>query len=248
MTGMLAVFFRVLVVLTKLMSVILKHTASEGSSICMKENILSQWTDGWREIRDEWRPDRGSYLKAHLGWNRNLEQSPLKCELSSRMGVKGREDMDVGNDREGKKKNQIPQHQPPGDTRIADIRRTNVYQMDRGSHFQLHIKAGLAPEGLLAVSTKKIVIACVSWERDGECALKNKIKTKLHFCLRAKKVDKGRQPKRMMTEASVNCILLGTKLVLEGFEPKSNGCSVLSTARRLWWVAEHQNGWPLFIH
>lgn len=79
------------------------------------------------------------------------------------MGVKGREDMDVGNDTEWKKKkNQIPQHQPPGDTRIADIRRTNVYQMDRGGHSQLHIKAGLAPEGLLAVSTKRIVIACVS--------------------------------------------------------------------------------------
>lgn len=75
------------------------------------------------------------------------------------MGVKGREDVEVGNDTEGKEKNQILQYQPPGDARIADIRRANVYQMDRSGHFQLHIKAGLAPKGLLAVSTRQIVIA-----------------------------------------------------------------------------------------
>lgn len=32
------------------------------------------------------------------------EQSPLKCELSSRMGVKGLEDMEVENDTERQKK------------------------------------------------------------------------------------------------------------------------------------------------
>lgn len=53
MTGMLSVFLVFLVVLTKLMSLILRHIASKGACICMKENILSQGTNGWREIRDE---------------------------------------------------------------------------------------------------------------------------------------------------------------------------------------------------
>lgn len=42
-----------------------------------------------------------------------------------------------------------------------------------------------------------------------------------------------------MTEASESCNLLGTKLVLDGFEPQSNGCSPLSIRliedlQRLW--------------
>lgn len=69
-----------------------------GACTHMKENILSRGGGG-EEVRNEWHPDRDSYLKEHFGWNRNLEQSQLKCELSSRKGIKGEKDKEM----EGKK-------------------------------------------------------------------------------------------------------------------------------------------------
>lgn len=61
-----------------------------------------------------------------------------------------------------KKKSTPPNHQSPGDARPAYIKRTNVRQIDHGGHFQLCIKARPAPEGLLAVNTKWIVIASLN--------------------------------------------------------------------------------------
>lgn len=61
-----------------------------------------------------------------------------------------------------KKKIHPPNHQSPGDARPAYIKRTNVRQIDHGGHFQLCIKARPAPEGLLAVNTKWIVIASLN--------------------------------------------------------------------------------------
>lgn len=68
--------------------------------------------------------------------------------------------MEVGNDTVGEKG--APNHQSPGDACPADIRRTNVCQMDRGGHFQLCVKARPTPEGLLAVNTKWNVNAALS--------------------------------------------------------------------------------------
>lgn len=64
------------------------NTPSEGECTDMKENILSEPTAGvgGEGIRDEWHPDRGGYLKAHLDWNQNFKQSQLKCGLSLKMG------------------------------------------------------------------------------------------------------------------------------------------------------------------
>lgn len=141
----------------------------------------SQWLE-WKggRIREEWHPDRGGYLKAHLGWNRNFEQSQLKCGSSSKTGSQrtGRYGGGKWHKGEDGGKNSPPNHQSPRDTRPADIRRTNVHQIDCGGHFQLRIKARPAPKGLLAVNTKQIVIASLSWERDGE----HRTKPKLKFC------------------------------------------------------------------
>lgn len=65
-----------------------------------------------------------------------------------------------------KKKNQIPQEQPPGGACVADVRRTKAYQMDRSNHFQLCIKLDPLPKHrLLTVSNKQLVIASMSSQR-----------------------------------------------------------------------------------
>lgn len=136
----------------------LTHPYNIGACTHMKENILSREGRVMRKQGGEWHPDTDSYLKEHFGWNRNLEQSQLKCELSSRKGIKGEKDkeMEGRNDtEEGEKKNQIPQEQPPGGACVADVRRTKAYQMDRSNHFQLCIKLDPLPKpGLLPLSNK----------------------------------------------------------------------------------------------
>lgn len=65
------------------------NTDSIGTCTDMKKTITSQWTDGGvgrKVIRDKWHRDGGSYLKAHLGENRNFEQSELKGGSSSKAG------------------------------------------------------------------------------------------------------------------------------------------------------------------
>lgn len=45
-----------------------------------------------------------------------------------------------------RKKKQIPQEQPPGGARVADVGRTKAWQMDHSNHFQLCIKLDPLPK------------------------------------------------------------------------------------------------------
>lgn len=120
-----------------------------GACTHIKENILCVWGKKNKEMKDERHPDRDSYLKEHFGWNRNLEQSQLKCELSSGEGIKGERERDGGEKwhwEKNKTKKQIPQEQPPGGACVADGGRTKAYQMDHSNHFQLCIKVGPPPK------------------------------------------------------------------------------------------------------
>lgn len=96
-----------------------------------------------------------------------------------------------------KKKQQIPQEQPPGGACLADVGRMKAWQMDHSDHFQLCIKLDPLPKyGLLTVSNKQLVIASVSFgETEADAAEGREPQTKnflfVYVCLMNRRLRGG---------------------------------------------------------
>lgn len=163
-----------------------------GACTHIKENILCVWGKKNKEMKDERHPDRDSYLKEHFGWNRNLEQSQLKCELSSGEGIKGEREKEMEGKNDIEKKTKQKSKSPKSSLLVVrallmeeEQKRT---KWTTATIFNYVLKLDLLPKcGLLTVSNKQLVIASMSsvrWSRmrrrDSGC---KQNKTKKLFCL-----------------------------------------------------------------